>query len=301
METTTFNSSYHQHPLHVCVWPVAKPKAVFQIITGMTEYIERYSTFAEHLNELDILVFGHDFLGQGQSAIPGESLGYFGEEPLQTTLTDSLAIGRHFQAAYPELPFFVMGHSMGSMLLTQYLKHPNRPQLAGAVEMGVIHLPSGLKYIVPMINQLNKINPKKTGHFWQKVAFGSYSRQFVPSRPSSWISHNLENVTAFENSPYCNYIFSRNGFSMLFELAVKSHETDWISGLDDLPVLVICGQDDPSGGRGKRAEKLTKQFEAFDVKNFQIECLPDMSHEILNEKDYMITQNKISNWVLNYL
>ena len=53
-----------------------KYEAVFQIVHGMVEYIERYEAFAEYLTEQGFLVVGHDHLGHGDSVVSEDDWGY---------------------------------------------------------------------------------------------------------------------------------------------------------------------------------------------------------------------------------
>ena len=105
--------------LHViCRIPDEKPKAVIQIIHGMVEYIERYEDFAKYLTDQGYVVFGHDHLGHGQSVTSIENWGYIADKrPADALIRDIHRVRSAAQSLYQELPYYMLGHSMGSYLL----------------------------------------------------------------------------------------------------------------------------------------------------------------------------------------
>lgn len=53
--------------IHICIWkPQCEPVAILQISHGMCEYMERYTQFAQYLNERGVLVLGGDHPGHGK-------------------------------------------------------------------------------------------------------------------------------------------------------------------------------------------------------------------------------------------
>ena len=118
-----FPSSDGQTQIHVIQWfPEAGVKAVLQISHGMVEYIDRYDEFARYLAERGFCVVGHDHLGHGRSVQSQEYLGYFHEEKgNQYVISDIHRLRKMTEKEYPGVPYFMMGHSMGSFLLWQEL------------------------------------------------------------------------------------------------------------------------------------------------------------------------------------
>ena len=105
--------------IHAVEWmPETEPRAVVQLIHGMVEYIERYDGFARFLNENGIIVVGHDHLGHGQSVRSIEDWGFISEmAPARSLVRDIHKLRRNTQKKYPDLPYIMLGHSMGSYLL----------------------------------------------------------------------------------------------------------------------------------------------------------------------------------------
>jgi alpha-beta hydrolase superfamily lysophospholipase len=100
-------------------------QGVVTIAHGYGEHIGRYEHVAERLNEAGFAVYGPDHHGHGKSA------GKRGRVSIQTAAADLdqmivlISKGRH-----PELPQFLLGHSMGGAIALRYaMAHQNR--LAG--------------------------------------------------------------------------------------------------------------------------------------------------------------------------
>lgn len=298
MKKFTVQSTDRQHQLHVVAWvPTQKPIAVVQLLTGMAEYIERYDALAQFLAARGIVVIGHDHVGQGHSVQTTDELGYFGPHGLQTLLNDCTLIGRIAHEEYPECPLFVLGHSMGSMLATQYVKQTTVP-LTGAIFMGVIDVPVVLKPVLPLVNLIGALAPKQPGKLLNNLAFGVYPKRFDANRSFSWLSYNQDNVAAYENHPLCGYVFSNSGFAMLLTLTELTRHADWQLALKERPVLVLSGQDDPAGGYGRRARHLATQFKKHTVTNATVRILPHTAHEILQETNAIEQQQAIYDWLL---
>ena len=297
MQKLTVQSTDRIHTLNVVTWfPIQKPVAVVQILTGMAEYIERYDAFAQFLADRGIIVIGHDHIGQGHSIQSNDELGYFGPNGLQTLVNDCTLIGRIVHEEYPELPLFVLGHSMGSMLATQYVKQTEVP-ITGAIFMGVIDVPFILKPALPIVKLIGAIAAKRPGTVWNNLAFGVYPKRFDAHRPFSWLSYNQANVAAYEQHPLCGYVFSNSGFAIFFTLTELTRHADWQLALQSRPVLVMSGADDPAGGYGRRARHLTNQFKKRTVNNATVRILPHTAHEILLETDATQHYQFIYDWL----
>ena len=119
--------------IHAYRWePEGSPVAVVQILHGIAEHMLRYDEFARFLAGHGFLVVAEDHMGHGKS--DGTPLYFTGG--WETAAGDSYALLTATHAEFPELPYFLFGHSMGSFLARTLLAlHPEAP-LAGAVLCG---------------------------------------------------------------------------------------------------------------------------------------------------------------------
>ena len=125
--------------IHTVEWkPDGEVRAVLQICHGMVEYIKRYDEFAQFLCEKGYYVVGNDHLGHGKSVQSKSEYGFFDKRYGNAcVLGDIHTLRQRTAKKYPDVPYFMMGHSMGSSLLRQYIQMYGNG-LAGAVLMGVV-------------------------------------------------------------------------------------------------------------------------------------------------------------------
>ena len=120
--------------IHGIEWiPEGKPVCILQIVHGMAEYINRYDRLAVFLAEKGILVTGNDHLGHGKSiyknmeeagngAGSSHPYGYFcHQDPATAAVEDVQSLKKRIREENPRIPYLIMGHSMGSFILRNYL------------------------------------------------------------------------------------------------------------------------------------------------------------------------------------
>ena len=112
--------------LHGCRWlPDGEVRGIVQIVHGIAEYVERYDEFARYLNGLGYLVVAEDHMGHGGSVGESETKGYF-HGGWFTAVADTYRLLETTHQAYPEVPYVLFGHSMGSFMTRTILeKYPD--------------------------------------------------------------------------------------------------------------------------------------------------------------------------------
>ncbi|MBQ8185071.1 MAG: alpha/beta fold hydrolase [Lachnospiraceae bacterium] len=299
----TYDSMDGKTKVHAIEW---KPEGeeiagVLQMVHGMTEYIDRYDAFARFLTEKGFVVVGHDHLGHGRTAASAEDYGYFHETDGNTMLlADIDRLRKLTQEQYPDAPYFVLGHSMGSFLIRQYLCIHGEG-LAGAVVMGTGAQPMAILKLGQMVC---KLQAKISG--WRcrsklvyGMAFGSYNKRFQPARtPYDWLTKDTEIVDAYAASEWCTFRFTLNGYYNLFRSIQQASLKENLEKMPkELPVLFVSGAKDPVGNFGKGVEQVRKQFEEAGMKDLTWILYEDDRHEILNETDREKVYQDIYAWL----
>lgn len=300
MEHNTFLSSDKKTTSHFICWePEQEAIGTVQIIHGMAEYIERYHDFAKFLNGLGFIVVGHDHLGHGESVSHDEpNHGYFGKnEPVNLVLEDIDQVKEWIGNTYSDLPHFMLGHSMGSFALRNYLQL-YKAEINGAIFMGTGKKAAMLSLALSITKGLNATAPDKSNKWLDKMAFGGFSKHFPEAGSFNWLSKNQENVRQYENDPLTGFTFTNNGFYTLFRLVDGANRSGWANNIEqDLPILVISGEQDPVGDFGKGPRAVAKELDEAGIKDVSLVLFNDLRHEILLEDEKNEVYKAIGNWL----
>ncbi len=295
-------STNGKNKLHVIMWqPVAGTKAILQISHGMSEYIDRYDRFATFMASHGILVIGNDHLGHGESVKDKDELGYFPTKALSKTVVDDLyKVSTRIRARYPDVPFFLMGHSMGSFLARRYMMTYGN-QLDGIIIMGTgAQPPHMLKAAQTLAKTIGMARgDRHRSGTMLKLAFGSYNKKISHERtPYDWLSVNTENVDAYMEDPLCGFPFTINGYKTLFDVIAFIQNDENIRKIPKkLPMLFVSGEEDPVGGYGEDVKAVAARYESEGAEDIRVRLYPGDRHEILNEQDYEVVQHDILTFV----
>jgi alpha-beta hydrolase superfamily lysophospholipase len=301
----TFLSNDGKTEVHAVKWTPedGSVKAVLQIAHGMVEFIERYTTFAQFLTTKGYVVVGHDHIGHGQSVASQEDWGYFCEEnPSDVLVEDMHKLRVLMQEEYPGIPYFMLGHSMGSFLLRKYLAFHD-DNLRGAIIMGTGFIPEKLTNLALKITALvtKYKGSRYRSKLIQNLAFGLDYKGFdmTGAHPeNNWLTKDVEIVKAYYNEPKCTYMFTANGYKGLFEAANFSCNPQNTAKISKkLPLFIVSGEQDPVGGRGKGVKKVYDMHKECGALDVTYKLYENDRHEILNETDKEIVFNDILAWM----
>ena len=287
--------------IHAICWiPDGEIRAILQISHGMVEFIDRYDEFAGFLADRGILVAGNDHLGHGKSVRSEDFYGFFAEkEGNKTVLGDIHRLRSILEKQYPGTPCFLLGHSMGSFLVRQYLCLHGEG-LAGAVVVGTGYqkrLAACAGLLITRVLAVFKGWNYRSG-FVDGLAFGGYNRKFGSVDGKEWLSRNEENVRRYKGEPLCNFRFTLNGYYNLFySLYTLTFPQNLQKMPKDLPVFFVAGEDDPVGKFGKGVRTAYQQFLNAGMKRVTCKLYPDDRHEILNELDRDVVYEDIFHWM----
>lgn len=274
---------------------------VVQIIHGMAEYIERYEEFAKFLTDRGVVVTGDDHLGHGRTVPEGGIFGYFCDrDPATVVVRDVHRLKKMTQEKYPSVPYVILGHSMGSFILRNYLCRYGSG-IAGAVIMGTGMQSPGLIKASKALAAIQKIfcGSKHVSKLIDKAAFGAYNKKVAAPRTEfDWLSRNAENVDRYIADPLCGFTFTVNGFQTLFELIARIQKRENLEKIPKaLPLLMVSGTDDPVGGYGEGVHRAYESLKAVGVRDIRLKLYDKDRHELLNETDRNVVMQDIYAWL----
>lgn len=284
----TFLSTDGVTQLHAVQWlPDSNVRAVLQLVHGVAEYIMRYDPFASFLTEHGFAVVGHDHLGHGLSVAEGAPRLYFGPRgSWDWVVSDIRTLQEQTRHQYPDVPYFILGHSMGSFLLRTYLaRYPGT--VDGAILMGTTHMNAivlaGAKLFAAI--ECLRVGEQNPSAAVLKLSFGAYNRKFAPNRtPYDWVTLSRATVDTYLTDPMCGENPSMGLFREMQAGMAFMGRPETVRQMDpDLPVLFVSGAMDPVGGLGRGVEKAFRLFQNNGMRNVSMKLYPQLRHEILNE------------------
>lgn len=281
-----------------------KPVAIVQIIHGMAEYVERYEEFARFLTERGIVVTGDDHLGHGKTVTDG-NYGYFCQrDPATVVVRDVHRLKKMTQELYPGVPYFVVGHSMGSFILRNYICRYGSG-IQGAVIMGTGMQPPAVVKMAKAVTAVQKLfcGGRHVSRLMDKLAFGSYNEHFTPTRTlSDWLSRNEANVDAYLADPLCGFTFTVNGFETLFELIDRIQRRENLEKIPpELPIFMVSGAADPVGEYGEGVKRAFRSLQEVGIRDLSMKLYDGDRHELLNETDRDCVMSDIYEWLSKHM
>ncbi len=293
--------------IHVYEWlpdDNVKISGVFQISHGMAEHALRYEDFASFLVRNGFAVYAHDLRGHGKTAGDLENVGYITpKKGWDDFLSDFQEIRLLIKERHHDKPYYVFGHSMGSLIIRTFLLD-SKNSLNGAILSGTPENPGfigSLGYLATKFLML--FNPHKTpSQFMDNLSFGAFNKPFKPTRTKfDWLSRDLAQVDKYVADPYCGGVFSVGFFHELLRgINYLSKQKTINKTSRELPVLIFSGEKDSVGNNGKSVAELFIRLKRSGLKDVTMKLYPDARHEMLNETNNKEVYQDILDWTKNH-
>ena len=297
-----FQSGTGRTSIHAlkCV-PDSKPRAVVQIAHGIAEHIDRYRPFMEFLADNGFVVAGNDHLGHGKSIRVPEEQGFFAEKDGWWRVVDDMdKLHDIMSNEYPELPYVLFGHSMGSFLTRTYLiKHPDKYD--GVILSGTGHqspaLVLGGNAAASVMAKLN--GAMGDGAKLDSLAFGTYLNKIEnPRTKFDWLSRDTEQVDKYIADPLCGFVGKIGLYrDMMQGIKFITDKKNIAQMNKEKPVYFMSGDGDPVGDYGKGVERAYKAFCDAGLHDVFMRLYPGGRHEMLNETNKEQVYQDILSWL----
>ncbi len=284
--------------------PTTPLRGVVQISHGMAEHIDRYIPFFRFLANEGFVVCGNDHIGHGKTCRNSNRLGFFAEEKgYQYLIEDLHLVSLELKKRYPNLPLFLFGHSMGSMIVRLYLSKYSS-LLKGVVLCGTAGPNPASKAGIMLCKRV--ISSKGTAAHsskLQKLIFGSFNNRFDhPKSENTWLSRDEMTVDAYDNDPLCGFPFTASAYLDLLSLQYFSNTKVWYKTLNNkLPMLLISGSMDPVGNYGKGIVAIEKRLQKIGIRDLTVWIYPEARHELLNELNRDEVMRDVLSWFAVHL
>ena len=284
-EQFIFNG-YEDTPLYAVCWlPEGEIKGVLQITHGMTEHVERYADFAGFLTQKGIAVAGFDLRGHGHNHGNGK-VASLGEKGWAASLEDMHLFFTHLQRKFGEVPHYMLGFSLGSFLVREYLGlWPQK--IAGAVIMGTGSQPGLILSVIMKVvkGQVKKAGWDNTTELVKQLSFGTYNQKCRPNRTQAdWLCADTQQLDRYLADPLVRADISAGLFYQLLASMKRTGKVKTYAGWNkELPVLLLSGQTDPVGDGGKGVLAVKAGMQKAGIGNVTLQLLEGARHDLLHE------------------
>lgn len=285
-EEFTFDSRDGKSKIYAVRWvPDGEVKAVLQIVHGMAEHIMRYEEVALWFASRGILVTGDDHLGHGKTRSEDTPFGYFCEQdPATVVVRDIHRLKKMTQEQYKGVPYFILGHSMGSLILRNYM-YKYGTGIQGAIVCGTASQPAPLIKTALFIANIQSVifGDEHRADFLNSLTFGD-PKKIEPGHKSDWLCTDRSVGAKYDADPLCGFVFTVNGFKTLFTLIDRINNKKNVEKIPkELPVKIISGSLDTVGNCGVGVTKVYNQYKEIGIKDVECTLYEGLKHEILNE------------------
>jgi alpha-beta hydrolase superfamily lysophospholipase len=248
--------------------PDIAPRAVVQVTHGMGEHALRYAELAGALTDNGYVVYAQDHRGHGATASSDEALGQVGAEGWTEIVGDIDRLRQVAEREVPGVPLVLLGHSMGSFAVQQYLlDHSADVDLAVLTGTAVIDL------LEPALDLDGPMD------------LSAFNAPFAPARTDyDWLSRDEEQVDRYVADPHCGFGLDADGARQMFLAARRLADPEQLARIrQDLPVYVAVGEKDPVGGQLALVHALVDRLQKTGLTDVTLVVYPEARHEVFNE------------------
>ena len=281
--------------------PITPPVGIVQIAHGMAEFAERYEAFALWLNNKGFVVVANDHRGHGKTAGSNEKLGFFDETlGIEKVLGDMLKVLKFTKQQHPNLPYFLLGHSMGSFFSRRFASIYTS-ELAGLILSGTADNPGLLGIVGKLLAKTEALlkGKKAKSPLLDTMSFGAFKKGIKDRRTDfDWLSHDPKIVDDYIESPYCGFVCSTWFYVDLLNLMLSLNRIERPGFLPtDFPVMFFAGGQDPVGKKGEGVKNVHQKYVNAGLSKLTLKIYPKGRHEMLNETN----KEEVFSDVLNFL
>ena len=303
VEEINFKSSNEKNIVYAKILsPVdtRKVKGIVQFCHGMCEYFDKYFDFYKFLLENGYVVCGHDSIGHGDSFKNESDRGFFAEKDgYKYLIEDAKKMTNEVRKRYPYEPLFLLGHSMGSLILRCYVSKYG-DNVDGLLVCGTI----GPQALIDSAISLSNIIIKRKGERYRSRQLNRILMDFANLGFNStetnfeWTTSDKDAVNETANDPKQNFIFTASAFRDLFKLVKLANSDKLVKTIPKkLPIHFFSGALDPVGEKGVGVKRAVKLYTNAKIKNVSFKLYDKCRHEMLRERSKKQVYKDRLDWI----
>ncbi|MFT4678771.1 MAG: alpha-beta hydrolase superfamily lysophospholipase [Litorivivens sp.] len=297
--------SIDRSPLWLNSWKIPKDEEEFCILLvhGMAEHSGRYENFAKFCNLHKGSVHAVDLRGFGKSIDDENGYGFIIDGQGWKTYLHDIDCALTEARADSIAPTFMMGHSMGALLVLSYMQEC-APVVDGWIISGLPEV-AGIKDIAG--NVLGRLQGtlwrmRAKGYIHAALSFVLWNKKFKPNRTKfDWLSRDENEVDKYIADPLCGRVVTARLFSEIQHAATFAWSKRLLEKMpSEVPMYMFAGADDPVIGGKAGFEKQVKILGKY-LDNMTTHVYDGARHECLNETNVDEVMDDFINWMLRQL
>lgn len=234
--------------------PACKPNGIVQLIHGFGEHSRRYIHMISDFLDAGYIVAADDHVGHGKTAMVNNVWGDWGDKGCHTMMEDEHTLKKIVCEKYPNLPYFLFGHSMGSFITRDFIaKYGN--ELNGATICGTTGIFRGAKEVKEKLKEIidaghgEESDPNIVGSLmgWMCERCGEVQIG------NEWICHDPYVQKDHAQDPFDAFTRPTSNRSIydFIQMMLTIEGTQWAKKVPKkLPIYNIAGDQDPVGEYG---------------------------------------------------
>lgn len=259
-------------------WLIESPTAIVAISHGASEHSGRYGRFAQALNNAGYAVVAIDHRGHGLTSAGADRaiMGAGGGQAVVDDLHELIDNTRSSIDA--DLPVYLFGHSLGSLMALAYLIEHSEG-LAGGILCGFAADLDGVADLGALLAGFDSPELRDES---AAAILAANNAPFEPARtPYDWLSRDEAEVDLYAADPLCG---DAHPLTFGYLIDVFDLVAPLVDQLADItcPVMVIAGGQDPAAGLGEFARIAAAALGRAGVTT-DLTVYEDARHELLNE------------------
>ena len=282
-------------------------KGIVQIVHGMRESTEYYTEFCKFLVGNGYNVYMNDARGHGRSAGRAgsrkytENSGYIGDDGINQMTEDIKILTDIIKKENPDVPVFLLGHSMGSVLSRVYISKYGK-----AIDGLLISGANGISDTAWLNSLLRLAEDEEKQRGRSEPAadvpvqmFAHFNDRFQPLKTGyEYMSRDEKMVSDAISSPYAKVNYRCGFYVDLLKAMIDVNTDKYIEMIPkDLPVFSLSGSMDQFSNYGEGIVKLFDLFKKHGLKNTDFIIYKDGRHEMLREINRRDVYKDIINWL----
>ena len=277
------------------------PKAIIQIVHGMAEHIDRYDDFARYLVGRGFVVCAEDHVGHGGSVECAKDFGHIPVHGGKDVVIGDVHTLHHIMArSFPDVPYVMYGHSMGSFIARAYIARYG-DELTACVLSGTGNVAENLSKSGNLLARFiaSVRGERHRSKLIDNMGAGAYGKKIPNARtPLDWLSTDESVVDEYIADERCGFMFTVGGYATLLDLTAEVVTSECASAVpEDLPVFLVAGDGDPVGDMGEGVKAAAQLLRDAGVKVVDEKIYAGMRHEIHNEIGNDQVYDDIATWI----